>query len=411
MQAPADGPGGRTRITGLDLARCVAVFWMFVAHVGPDRDAGGVNRVLWLGDGRSAALFALLAGVTLTLVHRRPPVPWRGRDAAAGFGRIAGGTLVRSAILLLLGMGLAGLDTGALVILPFFAVYFVLALPAMWLSTNRLFVVAAWWAGLGPLVSFGMRNAWRQTDPGYRVPDLGAFGDPGEMARTLFVTGTYPVLTWMPFVLVGMAVGRLDLLDRAVRRLLVELGVVAAVVGYGSSWLLIHVFGGRDALVAAANNWVDPAKVDGDPVVAMLRWFTGTVPADDPAWLIVAQGHSGTPFEIVGATGVACAVVGICLRVAASRRARPVIAVPVAVGTMSLTVYTVHLLASWSPLTPGAGSWVRLAAFTAVTGAGAWLWMRFAAKGPLETVMAYVTPKRRTSLAPAAPAAPEPRTE
>nr|WP_269453251.1 heparan-alpha-glucosaminide N-acetyltransferase domain-containing protein [Yinghuangia sp. ASG 101] len=399
-------------MTGLDLARSVAIFWMFVAHVGPDRDAGGVNRLLWLGDGRSAALFAVLAGATLTLVHRRPPPPWQGREAAAGFRSIAAGTLVRSAVLLLLGTALAGPDTGALVILPFFALYFVAALPALWLSTNRLFVVAAWWAGLGPVVSFVLRNGWRQTDPGYRVPDLTAFGDPGELARTLFVTGSYPVLTWMPFVLVGMAVGRLDLLDHAVQRLLVEFGAVAAVVGYGSSWLLVHVFGGRDALVTAANDWIDPSAAHGDPVLALLRWFTGTVPADDPVWLIVAQGHSGTPFEIVGASGVACAVVGVCLRVAAAPRARALIAVPVAVGTMSLTVYTVHLLAGWSPLTPGAGSWGRLAAFTVVAGAGAWLWLRFAAKGPLETVLAYVTPRRRRgSPAPAPPPAADPGAE
>lgn len=385
---------------------------MFVAHIGPDRDAGGVNRLLWLGDGREAALFAFLAGVSLTLVHRRPPAPWRGRDAARGFRRITCTTLVRSAVLLLLGMSLAGPDTGVLVILPFFAAYFLLALPALCMTTHHLFVTAAWWAGLGPLISFGLRNGWKHTDPSHRVPDLGDFADPGEMLRTLFVTGTYPVLTWMPFVLAGMAVGRLDLLDRAVQRLLVEIGVVIALVGYGTSWLLIHVFGGHEALATAGKKWVDPAKTDGDPVLVILNWFTGTVPPDEPVWLLVAQGHSGTPFEVVGATGVACAVLGVCLRVGASRRASAFVAVPAAVGAMSLSVYTVHLLAGWSPLTPGAGSWVRLAAYTAVAGAGSWVWMRYAAKGPLEAVIAYVTPGRRKPPVPtASPGTPEPQTE
>ncbi|WP_436788325.1 heparan-alpha-glucosaminide N-acetyltransferase domain-containing protein [Yinghuangia sp. YIM S10712] len=401
-------------MTGLDVARCVAIFWMFVAHIGPDRDAGGVNRLLWLGDGREAALFALLAGVSLTLVHRsRPPAPWREREGGDGFGRFVRKTLIRAAVVLLLGLALAGMETGVLVILPFFALYFVLALPALYLSTNSLFVVAAWWAVLGPLVSFGLRSSWHQTQPGYRVPDLEAFGDPGEMATTLFVTGTYPVLTWMPFVLAGMAVGRLDLLDRTVQRLLVEFGTVAAVVGYGSSWLLINVFGGRDALSAAAADWFATPPTDKDPVLVMLAWFTGTVPADDVVWLTVAQGHSGTPFEIVGATGVGCAVLGICLRVGASARAGTWLAVPAAVGAMSLSVYTVHLIAGWSPLTPGAGSWVRLGAYTAAAGGGAWLWSRFAGKGPLESVIAFAADgwRRGSTGRPGRAGAAGPRTE
>ena len=52
-----------------------------------------------------------------------------------------------------------------------------------------------------------------------RVPDLEAFGDRGETATTLVATGTYPALTRMSFVLVGRAVGRLDPLESAVRRL------------------------------------------------------------------------------------------------------------------------------------------------------------------------------------------------
>src|SRR5690606_11520134 len=57
-----------TRIDGLDLARGLAVLGMFVAHVGTAGNAYPPTEVGQLADGRSAALFALLAGVSVALL-------------------------------------------------------------------------------------------------------------------------------------------------------------------------------------------------------------------------------------------------------------------------------------------------------------------------------------------------------
>jgi hypothetical protein len=398
------------RILGVDLARFAAVFWMFVIHVGPDGDTGWPDRIVWLGHGRAAALFAFLAGVTLTLVHggRRPP-PWRSRGDTARFAATARSTAVRSAVLLLLGLWLAGLETGARVILPFYAVYFVLALPGLYLSTRILAALATVWALTGPVVSMAVRYAGGRVDPGMRVPDFAALADPGEVAVTLFVTGTYPVLTWMPFVLAGMAVGRLDLLDRGVHRALILVGTVLALLGYGLSRLVLDAFGGRAAVQAAADNLfgLPPGKAS---VPDTLAWFSGTVPPNDPVWLTVAQGHSGTPFEVVGAIGVACGVLGVCLAATRNPARAKRLAAPIAAGAMSLSVYVVHLLAGWSPLTPGSGSWVRVLAYTAVSLGGAWLWARRLGKGPLERVLAAVAgrPAPRPAPEPEKPSAPTP---
>jgi uncharacterized membrane protein len=187
------------RIVGLDLARFLAVFWMFVAHIGPDRNADGINRLLWLGDGREAALFAFLAGVSLTFAYGRTP----HRSAAAT--RFWGKTIVRSVALFVLGVLLASIDTGILVILPFFAVYFVFALPAVHLRARSLALWAAGLALVGPQVSFVLRAA---SDPNFdhRVPELHTLSSPDQVASALLLTGTYPVATWMAFVFAGMAV-------------------------------------------------------------------------------------------------------------------------------------------------------------------------------------------------------------
>lgn len=79
------------RLIGIDLARGLAVFGMYAAHVGPDPSAGGpLGFVLELARGRSSALFALLAGFSLVLITGRPHPgpggpdgrPWAGSSSA-----------------------------------------------------------------------------------------------------------------------------------------------------------------------------------------------------------------------------------------------------------------------------------------------------------------------------------------
>lgn len=383
------------RLIGVDIARFLAIFWMFVAHIGPDRNDGWPNRILWLGDGREAALFAFLAGVALTLVHRgRMTRPWHDREAAVASWATLRRTAARSLLLLLLGLWLAGLDTGVLVILPFFAMYFLVALPALYLPTRTVAVLAACWAVGGPMVSFLLRYGWQRVDPSHRVPSLADLSDPGEVLTTLFVTGTYPVITWMPFVLAGMAVGRLDLRNTRLLWRLTALGTALATLGYGTSWLIIDAGGVDTRLQAATDRLFDaPGTVS---VQQTLDWYMGSIPPNDPIWLVVAQGHSGTPFEVIGATGVAVAVLGLCCLAFARSPVPRYAAVLAAVGAMSLTVYTAHLIAGWSPLTPGAGSWLRLLTYTAAALAGAALWTHAVGKGPLEQAMALLGSRNAT---------------
>jgi hypothetical protein len=51
----------------------------------------------------------------------------------------------------------------------------------------------------------------------------------------LLFTGFYPTITWMPFVIAGMAPARLDLSQVAVRWRLAALGAALTVAAYGMS--------------------------------------------------------------------------------------------------------------------------------------------------------------------------------
>lgn len=58
------------------------------------------------------------------------------------------------------------------------------------------------------------------------------------------------MVTWLPFVITGMALGRLDLGSGTVQRRLAAFGPALVVLGYGTSLLLA----GKDALRSAAED-------------------------------------------------------------------------------------------------------------------------------------------------------------
>ena len=67
----------RSRVVGVDVARCLALLGMMATHILPGVVDGDVPLGFQLAAGRASALFAVLAGVSLVLVGGREPL--RGR--------------------------------------------------------------------------------------------------------------------------------------------------------------------------------------------------------------------------------------------------------------------------------------------------------------------------------------------
>ncbi|WMD06768.1 DUF418 domain-containing protein [Streptomyces sp. FXY-T5] len=373
---PSTGAPGVGRLIGLDLARGLAVFGMYAVHVGPAPAQGGVIGFLMeLAQGRSSALFAVLAGFAVALItgRRTPKTGLAGRQAVAK-------VLIRAVILLALGTALTMTGTPVVPILAFYGLFFLLVLPLYRLGAKPLALVAAGWALVGPQLLYALKPV-----VGGRV--FLSYGQ-ADGPVSLFFTGGYPALTWVPFVIAGMAVARCDLTATAVRIRLALTGVALAVIGYGGSWLAVRLVPGAAEAVRKAE------EGSGMSSVSSVSPDSVGIFGDTPAGMLASAPHSEATLSIMAATGMAILVITACLAVMDAfpglrRLAKPVIAV----GSMSLTAYVYHIVAIWlldaeqSAVPP---LYVLLGLIASIT-LLATLWSRFFQRGPLEWLMGKAT--------------------
>ncbi|WIA99136.1 heparan-alpha-glucosaminide N-acetyltransferase domain-containing protein [Curtobacterium sp. MCBA15_012] len=346
------------RLQGVDVARALALLGMMAAHVG------GVGEGVDWGDpatwsavvnGRSAALFAVLAGVSvgLTSGRTRPPGP-------PAIGRVRARLAVRAVVVVAIGLLLMALDTPVYVILPTYGALFLLVVPVLRLRARWLVVVAAVCALVSPLAALAV------------VP-LSADADMFGIQLGL----VYPVVTFLAYVLVGLAVARAGLEARRTQVALLASGTLAAVTAYVVGGLLAPV-----------------------PDEAALYGFAGlpflpedTTPAGLVAQLFLSpRDHSSSTVDVVGTAGVAVAVIALCTLLVDGRgRAVSRVAYPLAaVGSMPLTVYAGHLvvIAALGELPASGTAWALFAIGSVLV---AVVWRAFLGRGPLERLVARLT--------------------
>ncbi|MER6128603.1 heparan-alpha-glucosaminide N-acetyltransferase domain-containing protein [Streptomyces sp. NPDC001795] len=380
-KAPETGPVPVGRLIGVDLARGLAVFGMYAAHVGPDPSQGGVTgHLMELAHGRSSALFAFLAGFSIMLITGRR-IPKTGRAGRQAVAKV----VIRALVLLVLGTALTLSDTPVEVILAFYGLYFLLVLPLYRLSARPLAIIAAASALVLPQVLYVVQHALPAAD----VDGIWAWPEDADGIVSLLFTGSYPALSWIPFVIAGMAVARLDLAATVVRTRLAITGLSLAVLGYGGSWLALHLVPGALSKLSTGGR--------GEGGSAASAWWSdnwGYPDGSTPAELLVASPHSETTLSILANTGVAIAVLTACLAAVDAfprfhRFARPVIVI----GSMSLTAYVFHVvgiqLLAIEEL-PGSPLHVLLGFIVAAT-VFATLWSRFFRRGPLEWLLGKAT--------------------
>ncbi|MGW0710122.1 DUF418 domain-containing protein [Streptomyces sp. NPDC002643] len=379
--APTSAAPSTPRLIGVDLARGLAVFGMYAAHVGPDPSEGGtVGFLMELSHGRASALFAFLAGFSIVLITGRS-APKTGRAGRQAVAKV----VIRAVVLLAAGTALTLTGTPVEVILAFYGLFFLLVLPLYRLSARPLAIIAALGTLVLPQILYVVTRLLHDTEPG----GIWAWPEDADGLVSLLFTGGYPALTWVPFVVAGMAVARLDLTATAVRVRLALTGVALAVLGYGGSWLALR-------LVPGALAKVGESGVDGDGAAASAWWSDtwGWPSGESPYALLVASPHSETTLSIVGNTGVALTILVGCLAAVDAfprlpRLARPV----VAVGSMSLTAYVLHVLgihALGIEELPGSPVHV-LVGFLLVVSVFATLWSRYVRRGPLEWLLGKAT--------------------
>ncbi|WP_162799222.1 heparan-alpha-glucosaminide N-acetyltransferase domain-containing protein [Nocardioides sp. 616] len=375
---------GESRLVGVDVARCLALLGMVATHVLVTREADGqLSLAHALAGGRASALFAVLAGVSIALLTGAG-TPVRGRERAAR----SAGLVARALLVGLLGLMLAALDSGLAIILTYYAVLFVLALPFLGLGARRLFLLAAGWAVLAPVASQWLRPMLPER--GYASPSFEQLRDPGGLLSELLLTGYYPALPWLTYLLLGLAIGRLDLRNRVVTGWLAALGAALAVVASALSDVLTSREDVTRALLA------DPPPLgsasSGPELLELLRaGMYGTTPDSSWAWLLVRAPHSATPFDLVQTAGSAMLVLGGCLLLAAALPVlgRRALAVLFGAGTITLTLYSLHVAMRsellWPAEEPGS-----FRSHVLVLGAVGALYAARGIRGPLESAAGAV---------------------
>lgn len=329
------------------MARCVALLGMVATHVLDERTADGGRTVAQaLAGGRASALFAVLAGVSIALVTGRA-TPLRGSHRA----RVAAGLGIRAALIAGIGMVLAGVDSGIAVILTYYGVMFVLALPFLGLSASWLAGLAGTWLVGTPVLSHWLRPLLPER--GFDSPSWGQLvEDPLGMLSELTFTGYYPAVPWLAYLLVGMAVGRLDLTSRRTATALAAAGTVLALAATAVSRALTGRADVGRALLS------DPPASDPTPAALLDRisqGLPGTTPTDGAwQWLLVVAPHSATPFDLAQTIGSALAIIGVALLLVGATRGvvTRVIALVFGAGTMTLTLYTLHVVCRSAELLP-----------------------------------------------------------
>ncbi|MGC4175065.1 heparan-alpha-glucosaminide N-acetyltransferase domain-containing protein [Demequina sp.] len=338
MTAVSDGRPAR--VTGLDVARALALFGMFAAHIANAGMYGpGGWRWLVATHGRSSALFAVLAGVSIALMLTRSSAADPVRHTRV---RVA----VRAVLLIFLGWALEALGTPVDVILDNLGVMFLLVLVAFrW----RPWVLL----GLGAVILCVGRDVLQPL-----VDHLPTWFYDLPVIHELWGIH-YPALIWVGYVLIGMGLGKLAPWRGQALGWLAASGLLLAVLAYGTgAWTL------------AAN---------GEPIVWGDSW------GESDAWYQIAA-HSYTAFEMLGNVGVACAVIALCCFVA---RVLPRVTWPLAAaGSMTLTLYTAHIVmiaiaGAGIVFEPTNAAWLALCA-ACLLFASVWRWR--VGQGPLEGV-------------------------
>lgn len=351
--SPQTSRSGPQRIAALDAARGLAILGMIVVNVGP-RNGASIAEVIYRAPyGRASLLFVLLGGIGFALLTRK------ARQQEAGLPWVT--LLWRAGLLLAAGLLLQELDHGIRVILTIYAALFLIGLPLARVRGKLLLLLTGLSLGLGPVVLILLQQ---HTDKGLAREPVTAADPPWEIVTGILLTGPYPAVVWAAPFLFGMWLGRQDLSDPLVSTRLIVWGAGAALGARAISLGLIWFFG-------------EPSS--------HLEWLR----------LVSDVAHSEMPLWVLGSTGAATFVLGLCLKV--RDWSRPGAKQLATLGRIALTAYTAHLLIIGLLVRPGPETLIAGLLVSAALGAGlillAHLWLYAFSRGPFEYLLQLPMPR------------------
>jgi uncharacterized membrane protein len=347
------------RVDGVDAARGLALIGMFVAHVAPAAATLEAAQLLAIADERPRLLFALTAGIGLGFLTGGI------RPIAEGRGELRRQIAIRAVILIALGLLIwITLNPLVFIILDVYGVAFLLMLPLLFIPARVALAL-----GIGLLaVTPALAEMGARTDFVAAVRET-----PFKFLSDWVVGGAYPVIIWVPVMLIGLALARMDLGSPTVVGLTALVGTVVA-----SVFLPIA------------------ARLPPPEVTSEAEW---SVPLR-------------ASIEALGNVGVCALVVAVMLtltalaRPAARRVAGAILSPVIAMGAMPLSIYTIHLVVISFAIRVENGvmtddSWPLLIGLIAGSMIFALVWRRYVGRGPLELLLRWASGRDRADAATA----------
>ncbi|MGY3190146.1 DUF418 domain-containing protein [Lysinibacillus sp. TE18511] len=213
------------RIEGLDFARALAMLGMLIVNFKIIMGAAGngPDWLIWftgLFEGRASATFVTLAGIGVALMTRK------ARNGGE-FSYIKENKVKlwkRSAFLFILGLLLYVVDwTGD--ILHYYGVYMLIGSFLIVASTKLMIILSSGFLITSQVLQVTMNylQGWHPDQPFMEYLD---FWTIEGFMRNLLFNGYHPVFPWICFFLLGMILGRLDLLKKTVRNKMLFISII-----------------------------------------------------------------------------------------------------------------------------------------------------------------------------------------
>ncbi|WIM68002.1 heparan-alpha-glucosaminide N-acetyltransferase domain-containing protein [Corynebacterium breve] len=381
----------RPRILGIDAARGFAVIGMVAVHTMPAWNDGvrEVSMTYEIFAGRSAQLFALLAGLSLAIISGMSKIHTGRR-----LRRDRWNVFFRVVFMIILGGVINLAPIPVYNILPYYAFFFLFAIPFLGLGARSLFLLSFVTAIVGPLLRY---FAIATFDFEFlNRPDIidMLYAQPLTSLSSLIFTGVYPAITWMAYIFLGMAIGRLDLRNLSV---VIKLGFYSLVTAVTFGFISDIVMQNR--AMYEITEATDSMSYDD---VWELVQFGGRLPSSTLWWQFVVGPHTNTIASVFFAGALAAVAVSafLVLERAVVHLLEPLIAV----GSMSLTVYVAHMLFLYF-FKPAVNDFpvVMTVVQIVVAVVFAVFWKAAVGQGPLEKMQAVITKSAARRVVPERP--------